>query len=177
MAKESQNEFEIAGFLRLIKGAGSFLEIGSRYGETLMRVAEVLKPGATIISIELPDAGWGRSDSQPVLEKNIDILRERGFNAHVFFVDSHEQISVEIAKENGPYDAMFIDGDHSYGGALQDWQKYGSLAKIVGFHDVASKWGIGTLWPIISESQRYTEIVDKTIQPDRRMGIGVIYRG
>ena len=122
MAKESQNSFELAAFLRLIAGANSFLEIGSRYGETLMSVSEVLQPGATIVSLELPDAGWGRTDSQPVLEKNIDSLRERGFNAHVFFVDSHEQSSVEIAKEHGPYDAIFIDGDHSYEGALKDWQ-------------------------------------------------------
>jgi hypothetical protein len=58
----------------------------------------------------------------------------------------------------GPYDAVFIDGDHSYRQARQDWLLAKSLSpKLVGFHDIVdsdfhvhSRCCVCRLWAEIS---------------------------
>jgi len=176
MAKESQNEKEFVPFLDVIAGAGSVLEIGSRYGQSLLRMAHVAQPGAKIVSLELPDAGWGRPDSLPVLESVINQLAEEGYDAHLVLGDSHEDDIATTIHEMGPFDLIFIDGDHSEEGAMMDWIKYGHLGKAIGFHDVASKWGVSKVWPEIKAKHPSIEFVDYTTPEDRRMGIGLIYR-
>lgn len=40
--------------------------------------------------------------------------------------------------ENGPYDVIFIDGDHSYSGVKNDWEFAQTLnPKIIAFHDIS----------------------------------------
>lgn len=43
------------------------------------------------------------------------------------------------AREAGPYDIVFIDGDHSYIGAKSDWEFALTLKpRIIAFHDIAT---------------------------------------
>ena len=57
---------------------------------------------------------------------------------------STDVVSQIAGSDAGKIDLLFVDGDHSYGGCLADWQAYGPLlargARIV-FHDVG--WAIG----------------------------------
>jgi hypothetical protein len=42
------------------------------------------------------------------------------------------------AREAGPFDVVFIDGDHSYSGAKSDWGFAQSLSpRLIAFHDIA----------------------------------------
>lgn len=52
--------------------------------------------------------------------------------------DTHEQSTLQMAKQFAPYDFIFIDGDHSTEGVKMDFEMYGPLVRkggIIGFHD------------------------------------------
>ena len=44
-------------------------------------------------------------------------------------------------RQHGPYDLVFIDGDHSPAGVRADWQNYGPMARLVAFHDIDAEHG------------------------------------
>jgi hypothetical protein len=81
-----------------------------------------------------------------------------------------------------PYDAVMIDGDHSYDGVKRDFIMYAPLARMVILHDIAapehvrSKDGhtveVPRFWREIKNNFRHAEIVI----PDSLMGIGVLWR-
>jgi len=51
--------------------------------------------------------------------------------------DCHSGESQKWAEEHGPYDLVFIDGDHSYEAVKLDWELYRGMAtKMVAFHDI-----------------------------------------
>lgn len=101
-------------------------------------LAQVAKPGARIVGIDLPggDDQWGFPDSGDILGGNIRKLRNLGFDAHCILDDSHLPHVVMLAKEWGPYDFVFIDANHRIEHVKQDWENYGPLGKRVVFHDI-----------------------------------------
>lgn len=178
MAKASQNPKELEPFLYAIRHARSFLEIGSRYGETLRAFGSYIDPKALIVSVELPGAGWGRHDSLPILRKTIDDLNVMGHDAKLIIGDSKDPSIIDAARQLGPFDVVFIDGDHSVEGATADWLNYRDMGDIIAFHDVASKWGVSKVWKAICKQHPYTaEFIDFETPPDRRMGIGMVQLG
>ena len=79
------------------------------------------------------------------------------------------------------FDAVFIDGDHSFEWAWADFQNVGRTAKICGLHDVnnapyrdLAMGGVCGVWELIKRDEpgsRFTEIFE---HPSREiMGIGV----
>jgi len=177
--KHSQHPEELADFLALVKGAKSVLEIGSRYGETLIAMSDVLHPGARIVSVELPEGPWGRSNSLMALQGVINTLNEKGFDATLIVGDStdHEVID-QVGTET--FDVVFIDGDHRYEGVMTDYENYGQLGKLVAFHDVCAEekkiptgqvMGVPKAWREIIASEERAHLV---IYHDSGMGIGVL---
>ena len=135
-----QNKEELEFLLCQMKGSASILEVGSSFGHTLWAMASVAQPKAIIRSIDL---GLGMEvlkgiDTSSYLLRVVDDLSHKDYDAMVRLGNSHNALLVKWARRWAPYDFIFIDGDHSYSGVLQDWLNYGPMGKMVGFHDIAS---------------------------------------
>jgi hypothetical protein len=172
-----QNPAECAWMLEFCRGAGSVLEIGSREGATLRAMASVAKPGARICSIDLPSRnpnGLGDETGEK-LTRAIWDLRAQGYDAEVHLGDSRSLIAQRWAELRGPFDFVFIDGDHTYEGVRQDWLSYGVLGKTVALHDInldENDHGVPRAWSLIKDTgYRTVERID-----GYQCGIGVVFR-
>jgi len=163
-----QDERELKFLLRHIAGSRSILEIGSCFGQTLRLMASVC-PKAKIRSIDL-GLGIGIIEGMNTgkyLLQTMEDLKSQGHDTAVCFNNSHSPLAVQWARKNGPYDFIFIDGDHSYEGVKSEWLGYGPLGKMVGFHDIASK-SVGKLWLEIKRDYRVIQCIESP------MGVGIV---
>lgn len=174
-----QVPWELDKMLKIVAGKRSVLEIGSNFGGTLKRMASVMPKGSRIVSVDLP------CDSTPKFLRPLSSLKDTckkigmmGGNVELLIGDSHDPEMVAAVGKYAPYDFGFIDGDHTYEGAKADWQNYGPMCKIVGFHDVAgSILGCATLWRELKASEEYHYRCEEFISGGTpTMGIGIIYR-
>lgn len=160
-----QNEQELGWLLAKLGAMESFLEIGSAYGHSLAMMAMVGMKGSKVCTI---DQGW----AWEVLSETIDKLKSVGYDAHKFQGDSTSPEAIAFAEKHGPYDFIFIDGDHSYEGAKADWLNYGRLSKLVGFHDIAHPdHDVSKLWSELKATHKTEECTMSGC-----MGIGLVYR-
>lgn len=177
-----QHETEITTLRRLMVSMDcqSYLEIGARYGDSFHFLASALPKASRAVAVDMPGGPWGKGESLPFLRKAEASLNRSAIRASLILGDSRDpQVIVETA-QRGPFDAVFIDGDHSPEGVRADWENYGPLGvKIVVFHDIVAdqragkrggKFGVGALWRELKEEHSYVEIAGK----DSPMGIGVI---
>jgi len=172
------NPQELERLLDWVSGKSSILEIGSRYGYTLVDIAHRLVPGAKILSVDLPDQeGWNDSQAICHLRQNIQRLQNEGYAASLIEGDSHARDVIDEVHSCGPFDVVFIDGDHTYDGVLRDWENYGHLGGVVIFHDIREpqlgEWmglGVWRLW----EELRATHPSEEFLAPGSKMGIGKI---
>jgi predicted O-methyltransferase YrrM len=158
------------------EGVRSYLEIGSKFGGSLWRVANALPKGSLVVSID-PNRN-GQS-----LEGCIIDLKGRGYDARHIPLFSTAAKAIDTAKALAPFDALFIDGDHTPAGVWSDWNNYGSLARIVAFHDIGWKraptWEgkkieVPAIWDEIKQGHRFEEI--KLDKSEKNNGIGVLWR-
>lgn len=131
-----QNPQEIQTAMNLIKGKSSLLEIGSNYGGSLKLWASVLAPKSHIVSVDLPDKLQQVVAPIYSLKSTCEKLAAEGHRVELVLENSHEPKVVNHVRQWAPYDFVFIDGDHSYEGVKQDWNDYGPMGRIVGFHDI-----------------------------------------
>lgn len=185
--KCSQVEGELVPFMEVLRreNVTRFLEVGSRYGGSLWRIAKSLPKGSRVVSCDSAKGmGGQKAGALDSLRACVDRLRKEGYDAH--FVKGHSQAESVIwaVQKLGPFDAVFIDGDHTYDGVKADWKNFGKSARIVAFHDIA--WEkpenysldklveVPRLWNEIKDSHRHEEFVDKS--DGRTYGIGVLWR-
>lgn len=163
------------------EGVRSYLEVGCRYGDTFHAVGLALPKGSRCVACDLPAWRNGvkstrHTNSESYLRRAASDLIARGRQATVIIGDSHHPDTVAKVRALGPFDAAFIDGDHTPEGVAADWHNYGPLARIVAFHDIVGKEsassGPGPLFERLSESHRHQRI---SVTPDAN-GIGVIWR-
>lgn len=162
----TQNEGEFVRLLQLMKFSTSMLEIGSRYGASLMWFAANMMAGSRVVSIDImqcPDVkehitgDWLREVCQELSGKH---------DVHLLEGNSHDSEIVERARSLGPYDFIFIDGDHSAEGVRADWENYGHMGKVVAFHDIALP-DVAPLWMEIIKKRRTVDFIQV-------YGIGVV---
>lgn len=171
-----QNPFEFDKMLKILEGKTSLLEIGSNFGGSLKRMAAVMPRGSKIVSVDLD------LDKTPKFLNPIDTLKENcrkigmlGANVELFIGDSHSKQTIEAVRRHGPFEFVFIDGDHTYDGVKADWENYGPMGKIVAFHDIATVPEVNKFWNEmrVSTPYRFEEYVDTE---KFSFGIGVIFR-
>lgn len=172
-----QNLDELQQFIDVLKEekVQSFLEIGSKFGGSFFLIGSAL-PGATLVSVDLP---------QPLtvekLRKRVHELDTSGHDAHLYLGDSTHPNVVALAAQHAPYDACFIDANHTLPFVTKDWQNYGPMCRIVAFHDINWKKPphpkklpieVPVLWNEIKGQYRHKEII---LDQDHN-GIGILWR-
>lgn len=155
----------------------SYLEIGCKYGGSLWKIGKALPKGSRIVAVDLmlyPDIAGP-------LKKAADDLT--GIDVRLIKGNSADPAIIKQVQDLGPFDACLIDGDHELAGVTSDWRNYGSLCRVVAFHDInwyrpeghpqARKYPIHVpqLWNEIKKEFRHVEI--KRDKQDN--GIGVLW--
>lgn len=182
----SQVESELANYIAILQreGVRNFLEVGSRFGGSLWRIAQALPVGSKIVSVDSAKGmGGNHAGAMESLEACIKRLREMGYDTHLVVGDSQLSETIDKVQKLRPFDAVFIDADHEYRGVIQDWKNYGPMAKVVAFHDVGWVMPKGysnpkvvevpRLWEELKLNYRHEEFIDRSTGGN--MGIGVLW--
>lgn len=153
----------------------SYLEVGSRTGGSLWRVAKFLPTPSTLVSIDMPNG------TEHYLRECVAEAEKIGHKVSLFIGDSTDQRIIERASALSPFDAVFIDANHTEPYVRKDWANYGPMAsKIVAFHDINWKGprpgklpiNVPEIWEEIKKDLKTDEI---RLEP-RDNGIGVIFK-
>lgn len=169
---------EIAAFAKLLadEGVKSYLEIGSKFGGSLWKVANALPKGSRLVSVDTNING-------PDLQNCIEALKCLDYDVRLIPLNSTWPNAIEQAHALGPYDAIFIDGDHRPPGVWADWNNYSPMGKIIAFHDIGWKRAPGwvgkridvpQVWDEIKQPYRHQEI--RLDDSGKNNGIGVLWR-
>jgi predicted O-methyltransferase YrrM len=180
-----QSTAELTEFATLVKSHAPrfILELGTARGGTLFVITRMAADDAVIISVDLP-AGIGGGGYPKWKNPILSSFVKKGQSLHLLRVDSHLDSTLarvrEILKGN-QLDLLFIDGDHSYDGALSDFNRYSQLVRpggLVCLHDVVpnphnSAIEVDRVWEEVSQARNSATVIkDPANLP--RFGIGVV---
>lgn len=181
----AQDEAEISRFAALLaaEGVRSYLEIGSKFGGSLWRVAQALPLGSKIVSVDLPKGTKLWRSSEPSLRTCIADLRAGGYRADVLWGDSADPAIVNAVAKLGPFDACLLDGNHTLPYVEQDFANYAPMCRIMAFHDISWRRGpewkdgvkidVPAWWAAHKDSYRHEEI--RLCPTGKNNGIGVLW--
>lgn len=164
----------------------SYLEIGLGVGGSLWRIANTLPQGSRVVGIDLHISK--HPVNQAEIGHAITRLNQRGYDAHLIVGDSTAPDVIAQARALAPFDAIFIDGSHTYEGVKADWENYGPMGRVIAFHDIAyndtwksAKPGktpnpifVPLLWHDIKLDYRHRELCFNA--QHNYYGIGVLWR-
>jgi hypothetical protein len=175
---EPQHPEELSWMLKKISelNVTRLLEVGSSFGGTLKSMASVLPKGSQIVSVDLPiDDTPKFLNPQHSLKRACKELSMLGGNVELLIGNSHSPLVIEAARRFAPFDFGFIDGDHSYEGVKADWENYGPMCKVVGFHDISGMVeGCARFWRELKDLGKYR--TEHCIASGSPFGIGIVYR-
>jgi hypothetical protein len=141
--KVEQRPEELRWWIQVLLQAGiqRLLTIGAKYGGVEWHIARIFREHGRhidITSIELAPT--------PELRDAFADATQR-FHQRLTLVVGDSASDATKAQLNTKYDAVFIDGDHSYRGVRSDWLLAQSLqARLVGLHDIIdSDWHVQSL--------------------------------
>ena len=144
-----------------------FVEIGSRLGGSFALFGKCFSqffPKVNGMSIDLPNLPHENTQGLS-LKKMIEQL-ECNFRHKVLLGDSHSKETPKNIKtffKNNPIDMIFIDGDHSEEGSMQDFVDYAKFVRpdgIMAFHDIIEP----KHWPWVQVHKTWEKI--KNIHPN-----------
>jgi len=154
-----QHKRELEWFYKYIKSTDKILIIGSKHGGLEYQINKNF-PDVKLISC--------------------DISPQQDNKSFVIIGNSAETETQEQIKSHGPYDIIFVDGDHSYEGVKKDWEFSLKLnPRIIAFHDIAKAirheregCQVDLLWDEIKRDY----VTDEKIVGCGWGGIGVVLR-
>jgi predicted O-methyltransferase YrrM len=179
-----QDPWELEWFVRMAQrlDVRSYLEIGSRFGDSFYAVMANLRPGAIGVSIDLPES----PENAARLGATLDELYALKQHCVLQFNNSRHPFARHFAAEFAPYDLILIDGDHTYEGVSEDYWAYSPLGRAVALHDVAAPddWisdgkpnGVQRFWcEMKSKTERTSRTFQEFATPGSNMGYGVVFR-
>lgn len=181
--RPQQREREVVALMRRVAELRPLriCEIGAAGGGTAFMFSRVADPHATLVSIDLnmprslqeAMAHWARGQ-----QKIVGQCR-----------DSHDPGTVAFVRQTlgAPLDVLFIDGDHTYEGAREDFVRYSPLVRpggVVAFHDIVpdhgqrfgtptAAWsgGVPRLWQEVRVGRAFEEYVDSYEQDGYGIGL------
>lgn len=183
---QDRDEFDVFCRLMASEKVRSYLEIGSFSGGSIELAVNVLPKGSRIVSVDKP---W-KSSKEYKLRQLLLRLKQSGYDTHLIIGDSTHSKTIAAARALGPYDAVFIDGDHRLETVTRDWENYGPMGRIIGFHDIArdimvDPWGggphqVASFWKQLDKKKyRHEEIISERTRARTDMkavyGIGVVW--
>jgi len=156
---EKENEFRFK----------KFLEIGFHAGFTNTILKKIFN-FQEIVAIDIIDGPVNGSAFRANLRfKNLTLICN----------DSTSQYSIDNARKLGPFDLIFIDGNHDYEIAKKDFENYKEMISdngVIALHDIKSKVheGIPRLWNEITSKNEYE--VDTVYNADviMKTGFGIL---
>jgi predicted O-methyltransferase YrrM len=171
---QKPEEFEILYSMVKRRSPKIIVEIGIWEGETMARWAEISE---LAIGIDF------YKDRGEIFNKKREDVLSKIKNAIIIKGDSHSDLTkrdLEKALKNRKIDFLFIDGDHTYGGAKSDYFIYGEFVRpggLIALHDVVDSENhrncncfVSKLWQEI-KGENEIEII---FEPLTWGGIGVI---
>ncbi len=154
------------------------LEIGTAAGGTLYHWLRHATKGATVVTVDFPEPAY-------TLDRDLcRTWRPPGVGLQMISGDSHDSRTVAEVREHGPYDWVFIDGDHRYEQCATDVSLYWPMLTQDGhllLHDIAldvgyedgSAAGVRRVWDEIRQGGYWTREI-RVLPPIREYGIGVV---
>lgn len=160
------SDAEAATLARLACSARRIVELGVYEGSSAVMLARAMGPGSELVLIDpytaetrwaaLPQGAW----AHPIASK-LTVRRAHGADGPTVRWILEPSQNVGRSWDGGPVDLVFIDGDHSYEGALGDWESWRDHVAPgghVAFHDarLGKPGGDGAPGPtrIVDESFR-----------------------
>lgn len=179
-----QKEGEILPLLERLRKIAPrrILEIGTAAGGTLFLLSRVAAPDARMVSIDMPEGGFGGGYNplRSFLYRSFARGRQRIVPIRA---DSHSPATRSRLRSvlgGEPLDFLFIDGDHSAEGVLRDFEDYAPFVRPGGwiaFHDI--RWDergwsgdVHKVWPELAARYDGVELIEEA--GPSGYGIGLI---
>lgn len=172
---------EFQACLRLFRDAApsKILEIGTASGGTLYHWLKNLRvSAATVVSVDFvePDYPLDRGQVATWAPPGVQLVLMEG--------DSHDPKVVGDVRSHGPYDWVFIDGNHRYQHAKADLDNYWPMVAPAGYlclHDIrldrryddGAQAGVSRLWDEIRAAGHWT-LELRGDEADEAYGIGIV---
>lgn len=181
--RSSQDASELRRLIELFKdnGVRSYCEIGARHGDAFHEIMLSLPIGSFGVAADMPGGAWGKTGTDTALTRATQDLRRRGYDIEVVIGDSHSRAVQDKVRAFGPFDALFIDADHTLEGVKADWLAYKDMSRIVAFHDINGEGQtdkarglpieVHKLWRDLRQKYCHVEFVN----PAAKFGIGALF--
>lgn len=177
-----QHKHEFVPFCEWIvaEGIKSILEIGTGYGGSAWVFGEITGHGL-VVTVDFDGQGAARVDPRRRRpQTNPNFIQIIG--------DSRTDMVEDLIAQHGPYDLVYFDTEHAYEDCVDNYARYGKMAKrFIAQHDINMdevKWpdaGIPRIWreQVALHGGAYKEFVAPEHDPrfPRWGGLGVLKVG